>query len=124
MKKNTPYIAAAALFLFTSAVFIKDIRGLSRAEDMLTVQRSDSAERGVTVYLEELPVQSNMVNINTASAEELISLPYIGETKANSIIEYREQYGSFVNIDELSEVSGISESLLKVASLSNAVTEK
>lgn len=112
MKKNTQYIAAA-LFLFTSAVFIKDIRGLSRAEDALTVQHSDSAERGVTVYLEELPVQSDVVNINTASAEELISLPYIGETKANAIIEYREEYGSFVDIDELSEVSGISDSLLK-----------
>lgn len=113
MKKNTQYIAAAVLLLFTSAVFIKDIRGLSRAEDVLTVQYSDSVERGVTVYLEELPVQSDVVNINTASAEELISLPYIGETKANAIIEYREEYGSFVDIDELSEVSGISDSLLK-----------
>ncbi len=113
MKRNVPYIAAAALFLFTAAVFAKDISDLSRAEEVLTAQYSDSADMGVTVYLEPLPEHQQMVNINTASVEELIALPYIGEVRACSIVSYREEYGGFVDISELSEVSGISEALFK-----------
>lgn len=36
------------------------------------------------------------ININTASAEELTSLPGIGDVLAGRIVSYREQYGSFL----------------------------
>lgn len=47
------------------------------------------------------------VNLNTATAQELQSLPGIGEVKAASIIEYRESHGRFTSIEELQEISGI-----------------
>ena len=47
------------------------------------------------------------VNINTADAEELMTLPGIGEVKARAIIEYRELYGGFVSAEEITEVAGI-----------------
>ena len=47
------------------------------------------------------------VNLNTATAEELQTLPGIGEVKASSIIEYRETHGRFTSIEELQEISGI-----------------
>ena len=50
---------------------------------------------------------SAKVNINTATVEELISLKGIGEKKAESIVEYREEIGSFATIDELKGVKGI-----------------
>ncbi len=52
------------------------------------------------------------INLNKASAEELSSLPSIGMVKANAIIDFREKYGPFAEIDELLYVPGIGESLL------------
>ena len=53
--------------------------------------------------------QSNKVNINTATKEELMTLPGIGESKAEAIIKYREEYGPFQNIEDITNITGIKE---------------
>ena len=52
-----------------------------------------------------------LININTATQEELESLPSIGEVRAQAIIAYREEHGGFRTIDELKEVSGIGDKI-------------
>lgn len=47
------------------------------------------------------------VNINTAGREELMSLPGIGQVKAQAIVDYRFQKGPFQRADELMKVPGI-----------------
>ncbi len=47
------------------------------------------------------------ININEATMEELMSLPYIGEAKAGAIIDYRTQRGPFQSIQDVTEVRGI-----------------
>ena len=47
------------------------------------------------------------VNINTATAEELTSLSGIGESRAQSILRYRESNGAFQSIEDLMKVEGI-----------------
>lgn len=56
---------------------------------------------------------SNMlININTSDKEDLMNIPGIGESKANSIIEYRND-NSFQIIDDIKNVSGIGDSLFE-----------
>lgn len=56
---------------------------------------------------------NKLININTASINELTTLSGIGESKAKLIIEYREQNGNFKEINEIINVKGIGESLLE-----------
>jgi len=47
------------------------------------------------------------IDINTASREELISIPYIGDYTAKEIIRYRQKHGPFTAIDQIKSVKGI-----------------
>ena len=48
-----------------------------------------------------------VVNLNTATKEELMTLSGIGESRAEDIIRYREENGGFQNIEDIMKVSGI-----------------
>ena len=48
-----------------------------------------------------------LVNLNTATQEDLQTLTGIGPSKANAILEYRETAGKFKEVDELKQVTGI-----------------
>ena len=54
-----------------------------------------------------------VVNINTASAEQLQLLPGVGEVKARAILSERKDRGGFKTIDDLREVKGVGDSLLQ-----------
>lgn len=53
------------------------------------------------------------VNINTADAKELATLPGVGTVKAEAIVKYREANGKFKNINGLKEVKGIGDKVVE-----------
>ncbi len=54
---------------------------------------------------------TELININTATMEELTKVSGIGEGKAKAIIAYREENGEFKEIEDIKKVSGIGEAL-------------
>lgn len=47
------------------------------------------------------------MNINTATRDQLLTLPGIGEAKAAAIISYRDAHGGFKSVEELQKIEGI-----------------
>ena len=56
------------------------------------------------------PATGRKVNLNQASAEELMTLTGIGSSRAEAIIRYRQEVGPFRSIEDVMNVSGIKES--------------
>lgn len=54
---------------------------------------------------------SELVNINTATKEELMTVKGIGESKADSIIKYREENGNFKTIEDIKNIEGIGDKI-------------
>ena len=55
------------------------------------------------------PAPAGKVNINTATAAQLTTLPGVGEKLAARIVEYRQKSGGFKSVQELMNVKGIGE---------------
>lgn len=57
---------------------------------------------------------TRIVCLNTATVQELMTLPNLGEVIANRIVDYRELHGSFTAVEELLLVDGIGEARLSL----------
>lgn len=107
------------ILLGLTAVFLCALAGLSlrdRQDRVPGVVIETEAE----VPREEIAPDFPPVDLNTATAEELDTLPGIGESLARRIIAYREANGPFETLEELMEVSGIGPA--KFAELEGQIT--
>lgn len=82
-----------------------DLDKVLKAKESLCTSDNDACIKEKT--------QNTLININTSSLEEIMTISGIGESKALAIIDYRNTYGNFKSIDELLNVSGIGESVLE-----------
>jgi len=87
------FVLALVLFIGSSVHFI--FKKYPQLQDIVNFVDSDH------IY--------QKVDLNTASLEELVSIPYIGEYTAGNIIEYRKKKGPFSSIAQVKLVRGIKE---------------
>ena len=67
----------------------------------------------VLLTLSSYVVAQQKINLNTATAEQLETLPGIGPAKAQAIVKYRTDNGNFASIEDLKKVSGIGDKLFE-----------
>ena len=73
--------------------------------DLIAVPNEEHSHSQTTETL--APSTPELLNINTASAEELETLPNISAQMAQRIVAYREQHGEFASVEALQNVKGI-----------------
>ena len=96
---------------FTSEAASDYVNQVSKLSDgqMIRIPTVSEYERDISQKRED---NSGLVNINTASLADLMTLPGIGENKALAIISYREKNGAYGSVEDLCNVPGIKEGTL------------
>ena len=124
-KAVTKYINLSKVLKDEDVIIINNISELEKIEDKknieeikinnksnISVKESDVITNDKSDIVKESDSNKNtIVNINTCTLEELLSINGIGESKAKSIMEYRENVGLFTSKEDIMKVSGIGNSL-------------
>ena len=80
-----------------------------RQENNEKTENTAKTENTPSMQIQDTSTKQDVININTATQEELDTLPGIGPATATKIIEYRKEKGKFKQKEEIKEVSGIGE---------------
>ncbi|MDO4449557.1 MAG: ComEA family DNA-binding protein [Moraxella sp.] len=96
------FITALTIWLITTSAFASQCYADPRLAYQALINDKQSKQ-----------TLSERVNINTASMGELATLKGVGAKTAQAIVEYREMFGRFESVDDLTRVKGIGEATLE-----------
>lgn len=96
--------------------------GLLPEADVTSVNQAETITDGQMIYIytlgeekeaEQETEKDSRIDINKADRNMLMTLPGIGEAKADAILSYRESKGGFSTVDELKNIPGIKEGIFE-----------
>ena len=90
-------------------ILISDIKK-EIEQDIIIDENNNALDQEIT---NTEKTENKLININTATKEEFLTINGIGDAKAESIVKYREENGNFKSIDDIKNVSGIGDSLFE-----------
>jgi len=90
----------------------RNIVGVALTAVALIVSAPTQASAAAATGKQEPRAAVEMVDINTASVEALMSVPGLGEVVAQRIVEFREKNGPYKSLDDLLKIQGIGEKSL------------
>ena len=129
--KNDKYLTrvliAVALLILGAVFFIMGLDqpkvsseeiSVSKAVKSVAVEKTSAKSEKKTTAKNKAPTikttnksVSFPINLNTCSAEDLMEINNVGETRANAIIAYRDYLGGYTSVDQLKNISGIGDSV-------------
>ena len=98
------YVNLAALLTDGVKLLIPTVEETAGAEPASGIETFDTGGSADTA-------EEKLININSATRQELTALPGIGDATADRIVKYREEYGGFKAIEDIMKVSGIKDKL-------------
>mgnify|MGYP000185040743 FL=1 len=107
MERRNFAALCAAVLLFVGAFFLGRASALGEAR--ITVQRAAPESDALQID----GSGEGKLCLNTATREELLALPGVGEKTADRILSYRDTYGRFSAVEQLLDVEGIGPTLLE-----------
>lgn len=105
---DVTYVNLAQTIIAGEQIYIPT---LEETAGILLSEREDETASAEHASADTNAERNGKININTAGKELLMTLPGIGESKADAIIAYREAQGKFQNTEELMQIRGIKEGI-------------
>ena len=109
MKMNRAEIAIIAV----TAVFLFSIGGYAFGRNSRNLEVAMPQSETVANEEKEADPAGEKLDLNTATVDDLVKLPNIGDKRAKAIIAYREEIGGFRSVFQLESVPGIGPTLLE-----------
>lgn len=129
MKKGGKYIVFTISIAFT-AFLLGMLIGRITSSGQVVIHNYHAAKSGATAApspstvpsqaTQNTTATSGKININTATLEQLVTLPGIGPALAQRILDHRTDFGAFSKIEELYDIPGIGEK--KLAAIADLIT--
>lgn len=102
---------------------VKKAGGFTKKANETAINLAELLTDGTQIYVpsreeefgmeREAGRQEGKINMNTAGAEELVTLSGIGDSRAQAIVAYREENGAFSSIEDIKNVPGIGEGIFE-----------